>query len=111
MVLILLLPLNGRMAFWVGIPVSLAATLGVLHRLGGSVNMIGLFARIMALGIIVDDAIVMARTCSPTARTAEERWTRRWTRRLLVPVFSSSLTAAAAFLPLMLIGGIIGTIL
>ena len=60
-VAVLFLFLNGRVAFWVtvGIPVSFLATLCVLYATGGSINMISLFAMIMALGIIVDDAIVV----------------------------------------------------
>jgi multidrug efflux pump subunit AcrB len=58
---VLFLFLNGRVAFWVavGIPVSFMATLAVLWGFGGSINMISLFGLIMALGIIVDDAIVV----------------------------------------------------
>ena len=57
----LFLFLSGRVAFWVavGIPVSFMATLAVLYLAGGSINMVSLFALIMALGIIVDDAIVV----------------------------------------------------
>ena len=57
----LFLFLNARVAFWVtiGIPVSFMATLAVLYGIGGSINMISLFGMIMALGIIVDDAIVV----------------------------------------------------
>ena len=52
---ILFLFLNGRVAFWVavGIPISFMATLAVLYLAGGSINMISMFALIMALGIIV----------------------------------------------------------
>jgi multidrug efflux pump subunit AcrB len=58
---LLFLFLNSRVAFWVamGIPASLLAAWGVMHLLGGSINMISLFGMIMALGIIVDDAIVV----------------------------------------------------
>ena len=61
-VAILYLFLNGRIAFWVaaGIPVSFMGALAVLWFTGGSINMVSLFALIMALGIIVDDAIVVA---------------------------------------------------
>ncbi|MFE8070862.1 efflux RND transporter permease subunit [Marinobacteraceae bacterium S3BR75-40.1] len=112
---ILYLFLNGRIAFWVaaGIPVSILGTLAVLWLSGGSINMISLFALIMALGIIVDDAIVVAED----AMTHYERGERSLqaaeggARRMLVPVMSSSLTTIAAFLPLMLIGGIIGQVL
>ena len=57
----LFLFLNVRTALWiaVGIPVSIAATLGVMLMLGLSINMLTLFALILSLGIIVDDAIVV----------------------------------------------------
>jgi multidrug efflux pump subunit AcrB len=98
-VLILFLFLNGRVAFWVavGIPISFMATLGVLYLIGGSINMVSLFGLIMALGIIVDDAIVVGEDAGA--------------RRMLAPVISSSLTTIAAFLPLMLVSGIIGNVL
>ncbi len=111
----LFLLLKLRVAFWVavGIPISFMATLGVLLALGGSVNMISMFALIMALGIIVDDAIVVGEDAltwrqaglSPLAAA------EAGARRMFVPVLCSSLTTIAAFMPLMLVGGIIGTIL
>ena len=59
--LILFLFLNGRVAFWVaaGIPAVFFGTLFVMKLSGGSINMISMFALIMATGIIVDDAIVV----------------------------------------------------
>ncbi|MEC8565862.1 MAG: efflux RND transporter permease subunit, partial [Pseudomonadota bacterium] len=58
---ILFLFLNGRIAFWVavGIPASLMATFGVMFYLDMTINMLSLFALIMTIGIIVDDAIVV----------------------------------------------------
>ncbi len=114
-VAILYLFLAGRVAFWVawGIPVSFMATLFILYLAGGSINMISLFALIMALGIIVDDAIVVGEDAlahyqmgDPPLLAAEGG-----ARRMLAPVVASSLTTIAAFLPLMLIGGRIGNIL
>ncbi|HHM04218.1 MAG TPA: efflux RND transporter permease subunit [Gammaproteobacteria bacterium] len=113
--LILFLFLNQRVAFWVavGIPVSFMAALGVLYAAGGSINMISLFAMIMALGIIVDDAIVVGEDAlahyqkgEPALNAAEGG-----ARRMFAPVLSSSLTTVAAFLPLMIVGGIIGNIM
>ena len=59
--LVLFVFLSGRVAFWVamGIPVSVFATGGVMILTGQSINMVSLFAMIMTLGIIVDDAIVV----------------------------------------------------
>ncbi len=112
---ILFIFLNGRVAFWVacGIPISFMGTLAILYFTGGSINMISLFALIMALGIIVDDAIVVAEDALTHYQTGESslQAAEGGARRMLVPVMSSSLTTIAAFLPLMLVGGIIGSIL
>ena len=113
--LILFLLLNARVAFWValGIPVSFMAALAVLALAGGSINMISLFAFIMTLGIIVDDAIVVGedgmahyqRGATPV-EAAE-----RGARRMFVPVLSSALTTIAAFIPLLMVGGFVGHLL
>ena len=114
-ILILYLFLTGRVAFWVavGIPVSFMATLFVLWLTGGSINMISLFGLIMALGIIVDDAIVVGEDALAHYQQGEAPLlaAEGGARRMLAPVIASSLTTIAAFLPLMLIGGIIGNIL
>jgi multidrug efflux pump subunit AcrB len=114
-VAILYLFLAGRVAFWVawGIPVSFMATLFILYLAGGSINMISLFALIMALGIIVDDAIVVGEDALAHYQMGEPPLlaAEGGARRMLAPVVASSLTTVAAFLPLMLIGGRIGNIL
>ena len=114
-ILVLFVFLNGRVAFWVavGIPVSLMATMLVMLASGQSINMVSLFGLIMTIGIIVDDAIVVGEH-------AEARWrdgleplaaAEAGARRMMAPVFSSSLTTIAAFLPLFLISDIIGQII
>ena len=112
---ILFLFLNGRVATWVvvGIPVSFLGTLAVLYAIGGSINMISLFALIMALGIIVDDAIVVGEDALTHYQTGEQSLeaAEGGARRMFPPVISSSLTTVAAFLPLIMVGGIIGNIL
>ncbi|MGD8956651.1 MAG: efflux RND transporter permease subunit [Chromatiaceae bacterium] len=112
---ILFLFLNGRVAFWVtvGIPVSFMATLAIVYLAGGSINMISLFALIMALGIIVDDAIVVGEDALTHYQTGEGSLeaAEGGARRMLAPVISSSLTTIAAFIPLFAISGFIGNIL
>jgi len=112
---ILFLFLNSRVAFWVavGIPISFMATLAVLYAVGGSINMISLFALIMALGIIVDDAIVVGEDALAHYQFGEASLeaAEGGARRMLAPVMSSSLTTIAAFIPLMMVGGVIGNIL
>ncbi len=114
-VLILYLFLNARVAFWVaiGIPVSFMATLAILYLVGGTINMISLFGLIMALGIIVDDAIVVGEDALAHYQDGEAPLmaAEGGAKRMFVPVIASSLTTIAAFLPLMMIGGIMGNIL
>lgn len=114
-VTILYLFLSTRVALWVavGIPVSFMATLLILHFAGGSINMISLFALIMALGIIVDDAIVVGEDALTHYQAGEEALlaAEGGARRMFAPVFAASLTTIAAFLPLMLIRGPTGKIL
>ena len=112
---ILFLFLQARVAIWVavGIPVSFMATLILMYLFGGSINMISLFGLIMALGIIVDDAIVVGEDSLSHYQSGENSLmaAEGGARRMFAPVISSSLTTIASFIPLIMIGGIIGNIL
>ncbi|SEO45421.1 efflux RND transporter permease subunit [Aquisalimonas asiatica] len=112
---VLLAFLSGRMALWVtlGIPTSFLAALTVLFLTGGSINMMSLFAFIMALGIIVDNAVVVGENAYSRFQAGEsaDDAAIHGARRMFVPVMAASLTTIAAFLPLMIIGGPIGNIL
>ncbi len=109
---VLFLFLNGRIAFWVavGIPVSVMATMLIMWLSGQTINMISLFALILVLGIIVDDAIVVAEH-TETLRRAGMRpllAAENGALRMLGPVLAASLTTAAAFMPLFFFEGRIG---
>lgn len=116
LVLILLyLFLPARVAFWVavGIPSAFLAALAILWLIGGSINMISLFALIMALGVIVDDAIVVGEDADAHFRGGEPPLlaSEGAARRMFWPVMASSLTTIAAFMPLLVVGGTVGQIL
>jgi len=107
--------LPGRVALWVamGIPIAYLAALALLWAFGGTINMISLFGLLLTLGIIDDDAIVIGeyaesrfRMGMPPAEAAIAG-----ARRMFWPVTASALTTVAAFLPLILVGGIMGNIL
>ncbi len=112
---ILLLFLHGRVAWWVavGIPISFMGALAVMYLAGGSINMISLFGLIMALGIIVDDAIVVGEDGLAHYQQGENslQAAEGGAQRMMAPVLASSLTTIASFLPLMMVGGIMGSIL
>ncbi|WP_419798479.1 MAG: efflux RND transporter permease subunit [Terasakiella sp.] len=112
---ILFLFLNTRVAFWVaaGIPVSLLATMFVMELSGQTINMVSLFGLIMAIGIVVDDAIVVGEHSETLRRRglSPAEAAEGGALRMLTPVFASSLTTIAAFMPLLAISDIMGQII
>ena len=113
--LILFIFLRASIAIWVllGIPICFMATLGVMYATGQSINMISLFGLIMALGIVVDDAIVVGEHSESQSRLGLNPLSASvlGARRMAAPVVSASLTTICAFLPLILITGIIGQVI
>ncbi len=114
-IVILFVFLSGRLAFWVvvGIPVSLLATVAVMLLSGQTINMVSLFGLILAIGIVVDDAIVVGEHGESQAEKGLKPVEASVTvaMRMAPPVISSSITTICAFLPLFVIQGIIGDII
>jgi len=111
-ILILGLFLEIRLALWVmlGIPISFFGTLFLMPALGVSINMISLFAFILALGIVVDDAIVVGENIyeqrqlgKPYLKAAIDG-----ALEVAIPVTFSIMTTVAAFLPLVFVSGMMG---
>jgi len=112
-VALLFLFLNARTAFWVaaGIPVSLLAALAAMHLLGVTINMISIFALIITVGIVVDDAIVVGEHADYRVRVLGEApalAAERAAVRMAGPVLSATLTTIIAFLGLMALSGNFG---
>lgn len=112
---LLLLTLNWRLALLVaiGIPISFAGAMLVLYIGGYSINMLSLFAMIMALGMVVDDAVVMAENCYRHLQNGlpPHEAAIRGSQEVIWPVVGSVSTTVAAFLPLIWAEGIIGKFL
>ena len=93
-----------------GIPVSfLFAAIG-MYSFGFTINMVSLFAFLVALGMIVDDAIIVTEN---TYRHIEggmnpEEAAKRGVKEVFWPVVASTLTTIAAFLPMFGITGVLG---
>ncbi|HIJ74411.1 MAG TPA: efflux RND transporter permease subunit [Candidatus Hydrogenedentes bacterium] len=103
-----------RLAFWVmmGIPASFLGSLLFLPLMDVSINMISMFAYILVLGIVVDDAIVIGENIyyhhqqgKPFLEAAIVG-----ARELATPVTFSILTNIAAFTPLLFVPGVMGRI-
>ena len=106
--------LEARLAFWVmmGIPISFLGGMLFLPAFDVSINMISMFAFLIALGIVVDDAIVVGENTyeyhergMPFLKAAS-----LGAQNVSMPVVFSVLTNIVTFLPLFLIPGTIGKI-
>ena len=107
--------LDIRLALWtaVGIGATFTGAIFLLEYAGSSINMFSLFGFILALGLVVDDAVVVGeniyaerergRTGMGAAIAGAER--------VKVPVIFAVLTTITAFSPLLAVGGVIGKIL
>ncbi len=107
--LVLSLFLEYRLAFWVavGIPTAFLGTFLILPGTGASINMVTMFAFIMALGIVVDDAIVVGENIYEYLERGMSRIEAavQGARDIATPLAFSILTNIVAFLPLALVPG------
>ncbi len=115
-VLLLFLFLNARTAFWVaaGIPVAMSAAIALMYVSGLTINMISLFALIITLGIVVDDAIVVGEHADYRRRKLGEapaEAAENAARRMFTPVFSATITTIIAFFGLTVISGRFGDLI
>lgn len=107
--LILAVFLEFRLAIWVamGIPISFFGALIILPLLGVSINMISSFAFILALGIVVDDAIVVGENIHTHRMMGKSKYRASvdGTHEVLGAVTFSVLTTIVAFIPILYIKG------
>ncbi|MFB6226708.1 MAG: efflux RND transporter permease subunit [bacterium] len=108
----LFLTLNGRIALMtaLGIPVSVYGSFVIMNYFGVTVNMLTLFAFIIVLGIIVDDAIVITENIYRKMELGLEpdEAAVEGTQQVVRPIIATIATNIVAFLPLALIGGLTG---
>lgn len=113
--LVLLLFLDLKLAFWtsLGIPISFLGGLLAVSVIGLSINMITLFALIVVLGIVVDDAIVTGESIFYRQQKGERHLSGavKGVKDVIAPVTIGVLTSVAAFAPLLFVTGTMGQIL
>ena len=112
LLLSLCLLLNFRVALItaLGIPVSFLVAVITIRYLGFTINMVSLFAFLIVLGMIVDDAIIITEN---VYRHLEEgkpytQAASLGAREVAAPVIAATLTTVAAFLPMFAVGGTLG---
>ena len=92
------------------VPVSVIGTFAVLHVLGFSINALSLFGLVLAIGIVVDDAIVVVENVERNieAGLTPREATYRAMREVSGPIIAIALVLVAVFVPLAFISGLTG---
>ena len=106
--------LEARLAFWVslGIPISFLGSLLILPLIGVTFNMVSMFAFIVTLGIVVDDAIVVGENVYFN-RQQGMGWLKAaiiGAREISMPVVFSIMTNMVTFMPLFFVPGFMGKV-
>ncbi|BBH33911.1 multidrug efflux RND transporter permease subunit [Pseudomonas sp. St290] len=95
------------------VPVCLLGTVAVMAALGFSINMMTLFGMVLAIGILVDDAIVVVENVErliAQEHLSPKAATRKAMRQISGAIVGITLVLAAVFLPLAFMGGSVGVI-
>jgi CzcA family heavy metal efflux pump len=108
---------RGALISFSSIPLSLLATVWILEMFGLSLNTMSIGGLVVALGVVVDDAVIDVENITRRRRNAAAAGTALDTRRLFVeaslevrlPVFYATAAVAVAFLPIIMLTGIQGT--
>lgn len=116
--LCLLLFLDLKLAFWVtmGIPIGILGGLMVASFMGMSLNMMSLFALIVVIGIVVDDAIIIGESIfheqqNPRPDDTKYSAAIRGVKNVIAPSLVGVSTTIIAFVPLLFTTGVFGQIL
>lgn len=103
-----------RLAFWVmmGIPISFLGSMLLMPMMGLTINMVTMFAFLLALGIVVDDAIVVGENIYHYKQNGMKPMDAavKGCSEVASPVGFSILTNVVAFVPLMVLPGMMGRV-
>ncbi|WP_175784276.1 efflux RND transporter permease subunit [Burkholderia ambifaria] len=94
----------------VAVPISIIGTFGAMYLLGFSIDNLSLMALIVATGFVVDDAIVVLENITRHIENGKPRLQAAFdgAREVGFTVLSMSISLVAVFLPILLMGGIVG---
>lgn len=95
------------------IPLAIIGAFAVMYLLGFSINNFSLMALILAVGFVVDDAIVVLENIIRHIERGEKPWEAalRGGREIGFTILSMTLSLAAVFIPVLFMGGILGRLL
>ncbi len=97
----------------IALPISIVGTFGVMYMLGFSVNNLSLMALTLAVGYVVDDAIVMLENIVRHVEKGEKPFDAaiKGSREIGFTIVSMTISLIAAFIPVIFMGGMVGRLL
>jgi len=110
LVTVILLPFRVALVSAVAIPVTISATFGLLNAFGIELHQVSIAALIVVLGMVVDDAIVIADNYIELLDEGVSRPEAAWrsATELAIPVLTATLTIICSFLPFLILSGATG---
>jgi len=108
-VIVLLLPFRVATVAAMAIPMTVAISFAVMHAIGMELHQVSLSSLILVLGMVVDDAVVVADNYVTLLDSGVDRKTAAWrsATELVVPILTATLTIIGAFLPLVILTGMV----
>lgn len=108
-VILLLLPFRVAAVAAMAIPMTIAVTFALMRAIGLELHQVSLASLIVVLGMVVDDAVVVADNYVTLLDNGVDRQTAAWksATELVVPILTATLTIIAAFLPLVILTGMV----
>jgi hydrophobic/amphiphilic exporter-1 (mainly G- bacteria), HAE1 family len=107
--------INKRVAFIVvlGIPTAVLIGLVIMSFTSYTINMMTLIGVLLILGILVDDAVIIAENIQRHIQMGEDKFTATLsgTKEVFIPVMASSITTIFAFFPMLMLSGEMGAFL
>ncbi len=109
-ILLFLLDLRGTLISALALPTSVVGTLFAMWALGYSLNQLTLLALSLAIGLLIDDAVVVRESITRRLEAGEDPVTaaREGTREIALAVLATTLTLVAVFVPVAFMQGIVG---
>ena len=109
-VVFLLLPFRIAAVAAMAIPMTVSVTFAIMNFSGIELHQVSLAALIMVLGLVVDDAIIIADNYVDLLDRGNDRWTAAWesATELVIPVLTATVTIIGSFLPIVILRGTVG---
>jgi hydrophobic/amphiphilic exporter-1 (mainly G- bacteria), HAE1 family len=109
-ILIFMLDLRSTLISSVALPTSVVSTFFVMYIMGFSLNMMTLLALSLAIGLLIDDAVVVRENISKYLERGMEprQAAERGTQEIALSVLATTLTIVAVFVPVAFMGGVVG---